>query len=374
MNRRLVLIGTTLVTGLVLAMGCGSRTSVSRTAAPVVGASPFGEAARSNAPEQTPQQVVKLVTPSVVRVRVGGSRLGVFGSVAQQSSTGTGIVLDSEGHILTSNHVITSDSDRVSSDITVDFASGKSVPARLVGRDPTTDLAVLQIKASNLTPAGFVPAGSVVVGEPVLAIGYALNIEGTPTVTAGVVSALNRIIPETLRSSGGTTSSVQISGAVQTDAAINPGNSGGPLVNMRSEVVGINTASSGTSRGIFFAISSDVAQPIVKQLIAKGRIDRGYLGVEVQTLTVEAARSQQLPVTSGIRIINVTRNAPADRAGIRSGDVIVKLGARDIHSAGDLEQALALDPPGAKVDVVYYRDKNQRTVGITLVTSPPNFN
>ena len=372
MNRHLVLIGATVVTTLLLATGCGSGTSVSRTAAPVVGAPPFEAAARSPGPEQTPQQVVRIVTPSVVRVRIGGSRLGVFGSVAQQSSTGTGIVLDSQGHILTNNHVVTNDSDRVASDIMVDLASGKSLPAKLVGRDPTTDLAVLQIKASNLTPAGFVPAGSMVVGEPVLAIGYALNIEGAPTVTAGVISALNRIIPETLRSSGGTTSSVQISGAIQTDAAINPGNSGGPLVNMRSEVVGINTASSGTNRGIFFAISSDVAQPIVKQLIAKGRIDRGYMGVEVQTLTVEAARSQQLPVTSGIRIITVTRNAPADKAGLRSGDVIVKLGAREIHNAGDLEQALALDPPSTKVDVVYYRDKNQRTVGITLATRPPN--
>lgn len=329
-------------------------------------ASPNGEGT-----EQNPQQIVKLVTPSVVRIRTQGTALTVFGQVAQENGTATGIVLDADGHILTNDHVVTADSDKVADSITVDLPTGKSAPATLVGRDQNSDLAVLQVKSSDLTPVTFAPSGSTEVGEPVLAIGYALDIVGTPTVTSGVVSALNRAFPETIQSSSGA-SQIMISDAIQTDAAVNLGNSGGPLVNLKGEVVGINTAGllGGESQGIFFAISADDARPIVQSLITKGKVDRGYIGITTQTITEEAAREQDLPVTSGIAIVDVQSGTPADKAGLKPGDIIVKINDYDIHNTGDLQQALAQDPPSTKVTIAYYRGRDQHSLDLTLSSRP----
>lgn len=165
------------------------------------------------------EQAVKQVQDSVVKVSTEGTQAGFFGQV-QAKGTGTGIILDTKGHILTNNHVVTNDSTQVASSIQVVLSDGTTEPATVVGRDPNSDLAVLQIHASNLKPLSFAPSGSTQVGEPVLAIGYALDLQGTPTVTTGVVSALNRQFPES--------NGVTITNAIQTDTPINPGNSGGP--------------------------------------------------------------------------------------------------------------------------------------------------
>src|SRR5579875_1952146 len=177
--------------------------------------------------------VVKKLTPSVVRVRTELTQVGPFGQIigGQAQGTGTGIIIDTQGHILTNNHVVTLGGTRVAQKITVDLADGRSLPATLVGREPAADLAVLKINADNLQPATFADPNSVEVGEPVVAIGYALDLGSTPSVTTGVVSALNREIDETL-DNGNPFSAAQgqvnaVGGAIQTDAAINPGNSGG---------------------------------------------------------------------------------------------------------------------------------------------------
>lgn len=320
--------------------------------------------------ERTPQEIVKKVTPSVVKVQTEASQQSVFGQV-QQNGTGTGIVLDNQGHVLTNNHVVTLDSDRPASNITVVLSDGRNLSAKLVGRDQNTDLAVLQVDAKNLTPLSFAPANSIEVGEPVLAIGYALNLQGTPTVTSGVVSALDRTIPETIQSSGGATQ-VTISGAIQTDAPINPGNSGGPLVNLKGEVVGINTAGQNGTQGIFFAVSSSVAKPVVSDLIAKGKVVRGFLGITTESVSPDAANKQNLAVTQGVLVDSVQPGTPADKAGLKPGDIIVSIGSRDIRNTGDLQQALAENPPGSKVMVGYYHGKDKRSVELTLGTRPDN--
>ena len=314
--------------------------------------------------DETPQQIVKQVTPSVVKVTTEATQGTIFGQQTQ-NGTGTGIILDAQGHILTNNHVVTLDSNQVASNIHVVLSDGKDLPAKVVGRDPNTDLAVLQVQASSLTPLSFAPAGSTEVGEPVLAIGYALNLVGTPTVTTGVVSALDRTLPEG--------NGVVLTGAIQTDAPINPGNSGGPLLNFKGQVVGINTAGAGqNTQGIFFAISGDVAQPIIKDLIAKGKVDRGFMGITTAGITPQGASSQGLAVTSGVLIDSVQPGTAADKSGLRAGDVIVKIDSSDIRNTGDLQQVLAGDPPGTKITVTYYRGKDKHTADLTLGTRPDN--
>jgi serine protease Do len=369
-----------LIAAAGLLAGCaGTAKTASRTTQSATGArsgfttsAPSGSDASGGAASlnglgsgpMSPQQVVKLVTPSIVRVQAsGGSHSGIFGRSEQSQGTGTGVIIDGQGHILTNNHVVTLESSSTASDIQVALSDGRTLPAKVVGRDPNTDLAVIQIDAKDVTPAKFAPVGSVEVGEPVLAIGYALNLQGTPTVTSGVVSALDRVIPETTTS---------ISGAIQTDAPINPGNSGGPLLDLSGEVVGINTAGQTGTQGIFFAISSDVTQPVVKDLISKGKIDRGFIGIATHSTTPDEAQSQKLPVSTGVSIDTVQPGTPADKAGLRAGDIIVKLGNQDIHNTGDLQQALISTPPGTKVTVTYYHSNDKKTADITLATRPDN--
>jgi len=323
--------------------------------------------------------VVKKLTPSVVRVRTELTQVGPFGQIigGQAQGTGTGIIIDTQGHILTNNHVVTLGGTRVAQKITVDLADGRSLPATLVGREPAADLAVLKINADNLQPATFADPNSVEVGEPVVAIGYALDLGSTPSVTTGVVSALNREIDETL-SSGNPFAPPQVNAvgaAIQTDAAINPGNSGGPLADLNGDVIGVNTAgifSTGSQpvQGVNFAVSLDTIIPVVKALIEKGRVDRGYLGVAIVPIDSQIASAQHLPVDYGVGVRQVVPGSPADQAGLQPGDIIVKVGNRDIRGLGDLNQATIEYPPGSKVPVEYYRGQNKQTTTITLGSQP----
>jgi S1-C subfamily serine protease len=311
-------------------------------------------------------ELVERVRPSVVRVQVTGS--GGFGQ--GNTGTGTGFIIDERGYIVTNNHVVTLGGDRQASRVQVELADGRSLEAKIQGRDPSTDLAVIKVEANNLKPVKFADPRSVVVGQDVVAIGYALDLGTTPTVTKGVVSALDRVIEERTESGG----QVSISGAIQTDAAINPGNSGGPLLNMRGEVVGINTAGlfggMGTPvQGISFAVSAQVAQPIVRSLIDSGAIRRGYLGVVPSTVDRDVAQARKLAVNEGALLVRVD-NGPAQRAGLQSGDVIVKIGDADIKNVGDITNALARSAPGQKVKVEFYRGTEKQSVDVTLAERP----
>ncbi len=374
-----------LIAGALIA-GCasGPRTIGSVTSQPTSSSTATGASARSpgitgaqsaggtaasaltNGP-MSPQSVIKLVSPSVVRIEVSGSNStpGFFGrGSSNETGSGTGIIIDTQGHILTNNHVVTLESSNVASKIQVLLSDGKTLDAKVVGRDPGTDLAVLQVSGSNFTPLKFAEPGSIEVGEPVLAIGYALDLQGTPTVTSGVVSATDRVIPETTTS---------ISGAVQTDAAINPGNSGGPLVDLSGAVVGINTAGLGSStQGIFFAISSDVAQTVAKDLVANGKINRGFIGIQTHSVTQQEAQAQTLAVKTGAAIDAIQPGTAAEKAGLRAGDIIVKIDNKSITNTGDLQQALIDDPPGANITVTYYRGSDKKTADLTLTARPDN--
>jgi len=254
------------------------------------------------------------------------------------------------------------------------------VQATLVGREPTADLAVLKISAKNLVPVKFADPKSLQVGQDVIAIGYALDLGSTPSVTKGVISALDRQIDETLSGNnnnpfGGGTPNI-VGGAIQTDAAINPGNSGGPLVNMQGEVVGVNTAGifrSDTGEpvsGINFAVSVDTVLPVTKALISTGKVDRGFLGVNLVPITPNEAQANNLAVNDGAGVASVVSGSPAAQAGIQAGDVIVKLGNHDVHSVGDIQQALIENGPGTKVTIEFYRGKNKQSVDVTLGSRP----
>jgi S1-C subfamily serine protease len=299
-----------------------------------------------------------MLRPSVVHVLSEAATLDVFGQVTPTRGVGTGFIIDEEGHIVTNNHVITIDSDQPAQKITVTLDDGRQFAARIVGRDTPTDLAVLQIDADGLTPVRLGSSQALQVGEDVLAIGNALDLAGGPTVTRGVVSAKGRLIQE---------GAVTIPDAIQTDASINPGNSGGPLVNRQGEVVGITTAViRGQAEGIGLAISIDGARPIVEELIAAGRVDRGLLGVTIVEVTPALAESFNLGVDHGLGLREVQAGSPAEKGGLRAGDVIVEMAGKEINNSGDLFRALTEHRAGETVTVRFYRGGELTSAQVTL--------
>ena len=306
-------------------------------------------------------ELVESVRQSVVKVSVSAqAQSGVAGRAPAQQGTGTGFVIDDDGHIVTNHHVVTLDSGVAAGRIQVELWDGRVLDARVVGTDARTDLAVLKVEATGLRPLSFADPESIAVGQAVVAIGYALDLGATPTVTTGVISALDRVIEEDTTS---------IAGALQTDAAINPGNSGGPLLDLRGEVVGVNTAGIvGAGRtpvqGISFAVSAEVAEPVVAALIADGRVNRGFLGISAQDVNAEAARTRGL--AEGAAVVQVTSGSPAERAGIRAGDVITAIGGTPVTGVGDITNALTRHPPGSRVPVTVARGSERLTLDVTL--------
>ncbi len=328
---------------------------------PAVTSSPTQTAqpvASSNGVAAPTAALVKLLRPSVVHIKSEAATLDVFGQLVPSTGVGTGFIIDSDGHIATNNHVISSDNGSAADDITVTLDDGSQHEATIVGRDPPTDIAVLKIDAQGLKPVTLGDSAALQVGEDVIAIGNALDLPGGPTVTKGVVSALGRLIQE---------SNVSIPDAIQTDAAINPGNSGGPLVNLEGEVVGITTAViRGNAEGIGLAISIDTAEPVIQELISNGRVNRGVLGVTIQEITPSLAQQFDLAVDHGVGVRSVQANGPADKAGLEQGDIIVGLGGSEIRTSGDLFSALTEHRAGDVVEVEYFHDGQRLTTEVTL--------
>ena len=311
----------------------------------------------------TTAAIVQLLRPSVVRVQTEGAQLDILGRVVPSRGVGTGVVMDEEGHIITNNHVVRlgDPTGPLAQRIVVTLADGSTARARVVGTDPPTDIAVIQIDMPNLTPARLGDVDSLQVGDDVVAIGHALGLAGGPTVTRGVVSAKGRSIQE---------DPYTISDAIQTDASINPGNSGGPLVNVFGEVVGINTAIIASAQNIGFSISIDFAKPVVEELIAQGRIARGFLGVNIVDITPDIAASFDLPVDHGVGITSVQPNGPADAAGLQANDIIVQIGDVETNNSGDLLQALTEYRGGDTVTVSFYRGDSVQETEVTLTDRP----
>jgi serine protease Do len=322
-------------------------------------ASPTAVPTRSDEPLSVPE-IVRLLRPSVVRVQTEGARFDILGRPVPTQGVGTGVILDDEGHIVTNNHVLRLDG-QLATRIIVTLSDDRTFTAEVVGTDAPTDLAVLKIDAADLSTAALGNVSQLQVGEEVVAIGHALDLPGGPTVTRGVVSAKERVIQETPYS---------IVDAIQTDASINPGNSGGPLVNRYGEVVGINTAIIAQAQGIGFAISIDLAKPLVQEIIEDGSVTRGFLGINIVDVTPSVAASFDLPVDSGVGVAGVERGSPADRTGLRVSDIIVRMGDLTITNSGDLLQALTKFRAGDTVAVEFYRDGDVREEEVTLADRP----
>ena len=306
-------------------------------------------------PESVAQIAAKLL-PSVVTLNVSG---------ATESGTGSGVIIRSDGYILTNNHVVEVAAN--GGTITADFYKGKQkVPARIVGRDPKTDLAVVRVDATNLPAAVLGQSSSLVVGDPVVALGAPLGLSST--VTSGIVSALDRNV-DVPDESGGSSGGLII-GAIQTDAAINPGNSGGPLVDDKAQVIGINSAiaaapgntgSTGGNIGVGFAIPIDYARSIADEIIKTGKATHPYVGV--------TAGPDTTGNTNGAKVISVVPGGPADKAGLRPDDVIIKVQGQTIDGVDGLVAATRLHKVGDVVSITYVRDGKTYTVPVTLQES-----
>ena len=305
----------------------------------------------------TTVEAVRELEPSVVQISTDTVTISLYNQIAPQTGVGSGIILDKAGNILTNNHVVEG-----ADYVTVTLSDGRSYPANLVGSDSITDLAVIKIAAAKLTPAKFGISSNLEVGEDVIAVGHALGLKGGPTVSKGVVSALDRTIQ--------TDAQKAMVDLIQTDASINPGNSGGPLANSRGEVIGINTAIIDDSNGIGFAINIDDAHVVVDQILRSGYVMRGFLGITPFNVTDSIREQLNLPVSDGVIIAGIVKGFPAGESGLQTEDVIVMLNKAAIENSGDLSKFLLNNPPGSSVEVSFYRNGELRKVELVLADKP----
>jgi serine protease Do len=275
-----------------------------------------------------------------------------FGNIPREQkrrSLGSGFIVSDDGYIITNNHVV-----EKADEITVTLLDKGEFKADVVGTDPKTDIALIKIKAGKKLP--FVHLGDsekLEIGEWVVAIGNPFGLGHT--VTAGIVGAKGRII-----------GSGPYDDFIQTDASINPGNSGGPLFNLRAEVVGINTAIVQGGQGIGFATPVHMAKSVLGQLREKGKVTRGWLGVHIQRLTPEMAESLSVPANKGAVVVEVIKDGPAEKAGLRSGDVIVAFNGKTVNDEHELPQIVAGTKPGQNVNVKVLREGKEIAIPVTV--------
>jgi serine protease Do len=324
--------------------------------------------------------IVQKVTPSVVQVYVttkaGNGNMGGFGNQDLQDqlrrffgrqfpqipeqqnpsekALGSGVIISSDGYVLTNNHVVQN-----ARTIQVKLTDNRTFSGKVIGTDPATDVALVKIQADNLQPITFADSDQAEVGDVVLAVGDPFGIG--QTVTEGIISAKNR---QGLSDDGNSDEAF-----IQTDAAINPGNSGGPLVDTNGRLVGMNTAilsRSGGNQGIGFAVPSNLARWVADSLIKNGKVERGMLGVTIQQLSPELAKAMNIQRTSGAVVADVTPNSPADKAGIKSGDVVVEFDNKPIEDYNTLKLMVAESAPGKSVPIQVDRNGQTLNLNVTL--------
>jgi serine protease Do len=374
-----------IVLATALGIGAGCQRHVAQAANPAPGVLAAGPA--TPAPFATPPvlpgtpdvaTLVAKVTPAVVNIttihdvhapqqefefpfgfdpfgvfpgmrRPGGGGKGGGDQVFRQRALGSGFIVDGAGHVVTNAHVV-EDADQVR----VKLSDEREFDAKVKGRDPKLDLAVLElVGAQNLPSVSLGSSDGLRVGEYVVAIGNPFGLGNT--VTMGIVSAKSRAI-----------GAGPYDDFIQTDASINPGNSGGPLFNLLGQVVGINTAINPQGRGIGFAIPVDALKDVLPQLVSAGKVARGRLGVAIQSVDPALAKALGLDRPKGAMVAEVEPGGPADRAGLRAGDLIVRVDQTEIAHSGELPRTVAKHAPGSKVKVEYVRERAQRTVDVTL--------
>ncbi len=276
---------------------------------------------------------------------------------------GSGVIVTSDGYILTNHHVIEN-----ADDIRVGLYDNRTFEAKLIGTDPLTEVAVIKVEATGLPAARLGKSDEMEIGEWVLAVGNPLGLSST--VTAGIVSAKGRAIgiiqDEDREETGG---SYAIENFIQTDAAINRGNSGGALVNLKAEVIGINTAiatGTGFYAGYGFAIPINLARKIMKDLIDQGYVTRAWLGISMQEVTENVAERFGLDRPKGVRIVQVLEDSPADKAGLREMDIILKLDGKDVNHSNEIQNSVALKNPDETVTLTVWRDKKEMDIRVKL--------
>jgi serine protease Do len=270
----------------------------------------------------------------------------------EQQGLGTGVIISDDGYVLTNNHVVEN-----ADEVTVTLSDKRRLTAEVIGTDRATDIAVLRIKANGLLPAKLGDSSNLEVGEWALAIGSPFGLD--QTVTAGIISAVGR-------ANMGITDYEDF---IQTDAAINPGNSGGPLVNLKGEVIGINTAiasRTGGYQGIGFSIPSNMARQVMESIVESGTVTRGYLGAMIQDLNADLAQSFGFDSSEGVLIGDVVEGGPAEQAGLQSGDIVTRFNGRVVERAAELRNAVASTPPETAAAVEFFRDGDRRTVDVKI--------
>lgn len=361
-----------LLTGLLMASGLNwTHTSAAQDSAGITQASTapvvresFAPLAEKLAPSVVNVKVTKIEKAGLDQIPFRGAPFDdffkhFFGENFQMPNqrpvqgAGSGVIISDDGYILTNNHVVEG-----AQEVTVTLADQRDFKAEVVGRDPKTDLAILKISAGkNLPAAKMGDSNQLRVGDWVIAIGNPFGL--SHTVTSGIVSAKGRII-----------GAGPYDDFIQTDASINPGNSGGPLFDMNGQVVGINTAIVPNGQGIGFAIPVNTAKPLIPQLVKNGKVTRGYIGVNIQSISPDIAKAMKLGNDKGALVADVISGGPADEAGIARGDVIVAFNGKTVKDSHDLPTMVAATPIGDKATVTVLRDGKEKEIRVKIAELP----
>ena len=372
---RSLLLVVPVLLALVLFAACSSTSKASNTPttsnqATAATTAPAQNSTASAAVPQSFASVVKRAEPAIVQVTNQQVQVGQFNQqLTVPAGVGSGIIYDNQGHILTNNHVVAG-----ATGLLVALPDGRSFKATLVGADPQTDLAVLQIQGDNLPVAKLGDSSKLAPGDWTIAIGNALALPGGPTVTVGVVSAVGRTVQEP----GETQNQAGpfLFGVIQTDAAINPGNSGGALTDANGDVVGINTlvvnqAEPGVAaQNIGFAIAINTVKPIADELVKNGKVVHAFLGVSYVPLTPALATQLNTTEKQGIIVTQVSSDSPAAQAGLQTRDIVTKVDGKALDSESALAEDLNGHKPGDKVSLTVVRSGKTLTIAVVLGEAP----
>lgn len=303
------------------------------------------------------QAVAKKATPSVVGITTTSvSSDNMFAIPQETQGVGTGIIVDSNGYILTNSHVV---SDGDATNVNVLFSDGSDIDGKVIWFDSQMDLAMVKVDKTGLTAAELGNSDDVEVGDISIAIGNPLGLDLQKSVTQGIISGLDRTIS--------TSQSTNMTGLIQTDASINSGNSGGPLLNEKGQVIGINTAKASQGEGLGFAIPINTAKNIIDKVIKDGNYEKVTLGIKGTDLeTYEQAVGQDLTGDSGVYVVEVTSGSAAEKAKMAAGDIIIKVGDSEITSMNDLNKALYEYSSGDKAEITVLRNGREKTLNVTF--------
>ena len=306
--------------------------------------------------EKDTVDLIEKACQSVVNVNTVRVFHDLFYRVVPVQGMGSGFIIDERGYVLTNNHVIAG-----ASEIAVTLNDGRIFKGRLEGTCRSADVAVIKIEGENLASMKLGDSDKLRVGQRVFAIGNPFGLVGGPTVTSGVISAVNR----TIHSEQGA-----FEGLVQTDAAINPGNSGGPLIDTEGEAVAINTAIIPFAQGIGFAVPINAAKSCTNDILLHGVVRKPWLGITGFTITKDVAAQYRLPVESGVMVAGIESHSPSDKAGMRKGDIILGMNGNGISSIEELQNMLQQKQPGEKAELTILRDLKQVRLGVILERMP----